>query len=350
LRLDPSSTRVVLALGAVLLVLLAVVAAASRVHHTPGGHAGVHQPPSGVGDYVFSIVAVLLAFGALFLIYLWFSQRDLLMEQHRRTQGKRKTLKLVFVLFLFILVLTSLHRLFPGLFSGFHRLRLPFAKVHAGAPAPSGHHGIAGTAAQRAPTFQWLPVVVATAAGVMLLGFIGLRTLRRSRKELGAMFLLEQELESLLDDTLDDLYAQQDPRVAIVAAYARMERIFETYGVPRAPSEAPMEYLGRALRELDATGAALGRLTGLFQWAKFSSHPVTMGMRDDAIAALSEVRDELRRKRVATAANRAEAERFRRERDERRGDEPRDERTFGEDPFKAAEEKMRGSVLGRRGI
>jgi hypothetical protein len=205
-------------------------------------------------------------------------------------------------------------------------------------------------AAQGGPKFQWLPVVATTATGLALLGFIGLRTLRRNRKQLGAMFLLEQELESLLDDTLDDLYAQQDPRVAIVAAYARMERIFKTYGLPRAPSEAPMEYLGRALEELDATGAALGRLTGLFQWAKFSTHPVTIGMRDDAIAALTQVRDELRRKRVEATTRRAEVERFRREREKRRAEEPRDERTFGEDPFKAAEEKMRGSVFGRRGI
>src|SRR5712692_11885353 len=77
-----------LAIGVGLLVLLGLVVAASRAHHTPGGHAGVHQPPSGVGDYVFSIFAVLVVSGGLFLLYLWFSERDLLAENRRRRQGK----------------------------------------------------------------------------------------------------------------------------------------------------------------------------------------------------------------------------------------------------------------------
>ena len=38
-----------------MLVFLGLVAAASRAHHTPGGSAGVHSPPSGVGDYLFTI-------------------------------------------------------------------------------------------------------------------------------------------------------------------------------------------------------------------------------------------------------------------------------------------------------
>src|SRR5207248_10074986 len=150
--------------------------------------------------------------------------------------------------------------------------------------------------------------------GVALLGFIGVHALRRSRRELGLRFVLEQELEALLDDTLDDLHAMKDPRAAIIAAYARMERIFELHGVGRRPAEAPMEYLGRALSELDATGAALGRLTGLFQWAKFSSHEVSATMREEAIDALKEVRNELRTKRHEHAAHRADAERFEEER------------------------------------
>jgi len=66
-------------------------------------------------------------------------------------------------------------------------------------------------------------------------------------------------------------------------------------GVARKPSEAPFEYLARALRSLDTSGASVSRLTALFEWAKFSQHEPGPAMRDEAIEALAAVRDELRR-------------------------------------------------------
>jgi hypothetical protein len=65
--------------------------------------------------------------------------------------------------------------------------------------------------------------------------------------------------------------------------------------VPRAPAEAPFEYLGRSLVELDASADAARRLTDLFERAKFSQHEPAEEMRTEAIDALVAVRDELRR-------------------------------------------------------
>ena len=87
------------------------------------------------------------------------------------------------------------------------------------------------------------------------------------------------------------------------------------------------------------------RLTGLFQWAKFSPHTVDETMRAEAIDALTQVRDELRAKREEDRAHREQAERFRAEQEARR-----DDATPGEDPFKAAAEKAKGSIYGRRGF
>jgi len=98
-----------------------------------------------------------------------------------------------------------------------------------------------------------------------------------------------------LDDSIDDLRRDPDLRRAIVAAYARMETALAYAGVPRAPAEAPSEYLERSLVELDAGGEAARRLTDLFQRAKFSQHEPEESMRDDAIDALVVVRDDLRR-------------------------------------------------------
>jgi uncharacterized protein DUF4129 len=99
----------------------------------------------------------------------------------------------------------------------------------------------------------------------------------------------------VLDDSLDDLRGELDPRKAVIATYARMETTLAGAGLPRSPSETPLEYLGRILRELLNTSAdAVSRLTALFERAKFSPHQIDPGMKNDAIDALVTVRDELR--------------------------------------------------------
>ncbi len=179
-------------------------------------------------------------------------------------------------------------------------------KTHYGLHPKAAKNLASQRGKERAPQFKWLPVFIATAAGMTLFGFIGVRAIRRSRRGLDAAFLLEQEFAQLVDDTLADLYAEKDPRLAIIKAYARFERLFATYGLPRAPSEAPMEYLGRVLSHLRASGSALQRLTALFEWAKFSDHDVEAEMRDEAIASLVAVRDELRTNRIEDEQRKAE--------------------------------------------
>ena len=173
--------------------------------------------------------------------------------------------------------------------------------------------------------------------------------MRRARTPLVEQHILEREFESLLDDTLDDLYANPDPRAAIIAAYARMEQLFAARGFARDPAETSMEFLGRCVGELRASGAALGRLTGLFQRAKFSPHEVGRPMRDEAIEALTQVRDELRAHRLEDELRRAEAEQQRARHAEAQATAERD-RDFSEDPFEAAAEKMRGDVYTRRAL
>jgi hypothetical protein len=102
-----------------------------------------------------------------------------------------------------------------------------------------------------------------------------------------------EAVAAILGDTLQDLYDERDPRRAVVAAYARMERALAAHGLPRQPSEAPAEYLERTLEELSASASSASRLTRLFEWARFSDHPVEAGMKTEAIQALEAVRDEL---------------------------------------------------------
>jgi hypothetical protein len=132
---------------------------------------------------------------------------------------------------------------------------------------------------------------------LVLLGGIGvyLYVTRDTRRRLRPLQRRRDAVSRALDDSIDDLRHDPNIRRAIVAAYARMERALAYAGVPRAPAEAPYEYLERSLVELDAGGDAARRLTDLFQRAKFSQHEPAESMRDEAIDALIAVRDDLSR-------------------------------------------------------
>jgi hypothetical protein len=103
---------------------------------------------------------------------------------------------------------------------------------------------------------------------------------------------------ALLDETLDDLRAEPDPRRAVIAAYARMERALAAYGFARRAFEAPLEYLDRIsspLHErLPPARRLVFELTHLYERAKFSLHEIDVAMKHDAITRLEFLRDELR--------------------------------------------------------
>jgi len=288
------STLLVLLLSAGMILFLGLVAAVSRAHHTPGSSSGVHSPPRGVGDYLFTIFLLILVAMFLFMLWLWLANRDILAQQRQRQARGGTTRMLVFLmaLALFAAVLSRLHK------TPFGRGTADSGQVIPGKSAKALQKAQQLKHQSRGPQFEWLPVFVATAAGVAVLGFIGVRSVRREKRGLVKEHKLQLEFEELVEDTLTDLYGEKDPRKAIIAAYARVERLFGTYGLEREASEAPVEYLERVLPELRASGAALGRLTKLFEWAKFSAHDVDGKMRDEAIAALVEVRDELHANRI----------------------------------------------------
>src|SRR3954471_15369089 len=126
----------ILLLSGGMLVFLALVAAASRAHHVPGSSAGVHSPPAGVGDYLFTMFLLVVVVGFLFLIYIWFSERDLLAQAHRGRQ-KKGTYRALILIFLFL-------ALFPVLRNRFHILQHPQKTaqqtVHGG-KRKHGKHG-----------------------------------------------------------------------------------------------------------------------------------------------------------------------------------------------------------------
>lgn len=146
-------------------------------------------------------------------------------------------------------------------------------------------------APSRAPWLWPAAGVAVLAAGA---GLLAVRAAHRRGGSATSTSWPADRLADLLDDSTDDLRAQPDPRRAILAAYARMERAMRPSGAGRQRHETAMEYLDRLLARLDLEPGPLRRLTGLFELARFSDHQVTEAMRDRAVAALEAISASLR--------------------------------------------------------
>lgn len=271
----------------VVLGLVAVVAIAST-GSTPGGSDGTRPPSSTLLDTFFTLGLVGVVIGGVLLLY-GLTQRKAIAREVAKGRIPRFGM------------LSTLG--FLALFAGvtywrFRNWEPPQPAEDEGDFAFPGPTPIPTTPEQEAlppyePSVSWLPIAVVV--GLMVAGIaawvISERRARRGRRSDGD---LEEQLAVVLDETLDDLRAESDPRRAIIAAYARFERVLAANGIPRRASETSDEYLSRILHDLELGGRAVERLTSLFTRAKFSHHDVDGAMKEEAIDALEQVRDELR--------------------------------------------------------
>jgi hypothetical protein len=101
-------------------------------------------------------------------------------------------------------------------------------------------------------------------------------------------------LEKVVEDAIDDVLSEEDPRRAVIAAWARMEMVLAASGLPRHAAEAPFEYAARAFAELGLPAAGLEGFAWLFEWARFSLNEVTASMREEAVTRLVALREGIR--------------------------------------------------------
>lgn len=274
-------------LAPAVLALLAVVAVASRGGFARGGSGG-GVPSHTLLSYAFTLVAILYVLAIPFAIWAYVVQRrESRAAPRRRSQGRLLASLLAFVALaaLAALILGARH-------SGGIRPKLQLPK----APNGQGRQRPGTQARSQEPEFEW-PVLAAV--GALAAAGVAVWLVRRRRRAPAAERSLRAELTVALDDAIDDVEAESDPRRAVIKAYARMERILAAHGLPRRPAEAPYEYLERSLTAVDASGASAARLTELYERARFSPHEIAQAMRSDAIGALTAVRDELREAEVA---------------------------------------------------
>ncbi|HVC87770.1 MAG TPA: DUF4129 domain-containing protein [Gaiellaceae bacterium] len=275
----------VVALG--LLALLTIVAFASR---TGFGQSSQARPTPGYVSYAVSVFLVLFVLAIPFAVYAF-------LLQARERQVAPRSLKsrivsnirafLVFALLAF--VVDYLRRHHSQLFN---LGGLTMQQAGKGLHRPGGRN-----AATYRPTFEWSVFWIALAI-LITAGAVFLVHWRRARERRIAVGFddrttVAEDVAASIGEAIDDLEAEPDARRAVIAAYARMERALARAGLRRHQSDTPVEYLRRILLGLTTRGDAVGRLTVLFERAKFSRHEIDSTMKQDAIAALREIRDDL---------------------------------------------------------
>ncbi len=289
--------------GIGLTALLALVAVSSRAHKPGGGSgAAAAHPPRLLWEYLASIMVVLLPLGTILMFWgLAYSRRQKVLAGERNWRRTAATL-LVMIPFLV-----------GGYFLVRHFRAPPPPPTIANPPnAPTKpQKNLKGNRTPKVSLkspppvkFQWLAAVIfgslILATGVTIAGAVYWRRVHGEEWDQEAAML--EAIDEVLADTLDDLRAEKDPRRAVIRTYARMERTFAAYGVPREESEVPQEYVGRVLDRLGVSVSAVRRLTDLFSRAKFSPHEIDAGMKDDAIDALAGLRAELEHKEEEVVA------------------------------------------------
>jgi hypothetical protein len=284
------SRRLLLPFGLAVTGLLVLAAVATRGRPLEGGSSHGAGPTAGFFDYAFTTIVIAIAVGLIVTVIGVVTFKPVVHD--RPSSGRRYFMSMLALAGALAIVWLLAHARFQR--------ALQQLTLNPSGRGQAAHHPRKPPPGTRGAQIRWDEVAIV----LTLLAAGGLVVALRRRGSMPALphFGAQESVSLALDESLDDLRTEPDLRKAIIAAYARMERALASAGLPRRAAEAPVEYLERALLELDASTDAVRRLTELFEWAKFSHHEPEPSMRDEAIAALVAVRDELRAPEPAEVA------------------------------------------------
>jgi hypothetical protein len=265
-----------IALAVAVVGLLSLVALASQ---GPLLQARTHDRQGHLPAWATEVFTILAAMGALTLIY-----GLAVLRRERRARSMSGLWS--------ILVIVAIAAIATAVMHAHHQRRAaphPPAAIRTVAPAepsqPKPSQPTPGSGA------TWWEVLILSGVALVALGL----ATRKGRAAVGWRTATDHDLlVALVDDSLEDLRAEPDPRRAVIAAYARMERGLSAGGLTRQRAETALEYLGRVLAARRVSETAATRLTRLFEQAKFSHHRIGLDAKDEAIDALEALRDELR--------------------------------------------------------
>lgn len=271
-----------------LLALLAVVAFASR---SGFGHQAQAKPTPGYVSYAFTAFLIVFVLAIPVAVYAF-------VIQAREGGVARKSFRSrvisnigTFLVFLCIAVVIIYIKRHHGHLLNVNADAIDNAKNKLKTPPH-------GKKAAFEPQFEWSIFWVAVAVIGLSAAFLLYRWRARKKRTLVPLELqstVADDFAASMADAIGDLESEPDARVAVIAAYARMEGVLAYHGMRRLPSETPVEYLRRVLLDLTAEHDAVRTLSSLFEEAKFSRHAIGEEQKRTAIGCLTAIRDDLRR-------------------------------------------------------
>jgi hypothetical protein len=105
--------------------------------------------------------------------------------------------------------------------------------------------------------------------------------------------LVEHDLSPALDEATALLVHGSEPRSAVLAAYATLERALAERGHGRHLPETPTEHLARVLADDPGLAPPAIRLGALYELARFSDREITLDDQRSAAVSLDRARHEL---------------------------------------------------------
>lgn len=283
--------RTIAIVGAVIVLALAVAFASRPVQLSSGGapDEALLRVLADVGLYLLIVITVVVIAVTIWALWPngWQKRRP---PKRRWWQYLLPYLSLLLVFGLAAWLLSNPRAL--------RRLRRsPLAQLAQGLQRDRLRGTLHGGPTAVGPDWTAIAIVAFLVAAVAALIVWRLVVERRRRRTPRALAL---NLEHVMVEGLRGLQAQEegaplDPREAVIAAWAGFEKVLGRAGVPPRAGEAPHEYLTRALTQVSLTldAAALRSFTDLFEWARYSTNPVTEAMREQAVATFSAVRDSI---------------------------------------------------------
>ncbi|MGH3487176.1 MAG: DUF4129 domain-containing protein [Actinopolymorphaceae bacterium] len=155
-----------------------------------------------------------------------------------------------------------------------------------------------GSGAGQPPSWSF---PVAAMAGLLLAAVVVTLTWVRRRADVAAASTSDdptpEEVQHVVAAGLAALSDVDEPRAAVIGAYAAMEEALAGQGVARGATDTPADLLARTVRAglLTSTGEDAAReLSGLFERARFSRRRLPPDARLVAVAAFNRLQAELR--------------------------------------------------------
>ena len=282
-----------LALGVGLLVFLVALGSNRSLDHV-GGPSDLAGARFFAANLLFLVAAIAVIPACIFVI--WHTRRELRGDGMLAVNGRGKSS---------VIKLTLIIVLIGGALAVVALAVVTFSRPGPiSIQAPSGGAGGVSPRSDARPLLaQTLAPWVIGAFGACLVVLLVAALVQRHRRSEATLDLPEDQLQSPRRDlheqlgiSIAEIERESDPRRAVIRAYTGMESTLARHKLGRHSFEAPGEYLGRAFSALHISRRPGERLTGLFEQARFSTHAIDPEMKREAIAALSELGDELEAK------------------------------------------------------